>query len=92
MERRRPGRAARTGRVRSRVSRCSGRSSPELISDPAVTDESPSTYSPAPIGLRPESVWACRAALVQAADGDGENQAGLLSTYIEGVHRTDLGR
>ncbi|MGK5631761.1 hypothetical protein [Streptomyces sp. URMC 123] len=39
-----------------------------------------------------EAVWACHAALVQAAEGDddGVRLVGLLLYYLDGVHGIDL--
>ncbi|MGK5631834.1 hypothetical protein [Streptomyces sp. URMC 123] len=62
----------------------------ELVSDCVVTTD----YRPENVralclpAFALEAVWACHAALVQAAEGDddGERLAGLLSYYLDGVH------
>ena len=65
------------------------------MGDLATDDHGPENLRAASVpAFALDAVWACRAALAQAADsspgGDGARLAGLLPDYLEVVHDTDL--
>ncbi|WP_329611644.1 hypothetical protein [Kitasatospora herbaricolor] len=65
----------------------------ELVGDCATTDDRGERMRILALPTYAlDAVWACHAALLQAADhgGEGTRLARLLSDYLDAVHSTDL--